>query len=344
MVSYSGSDAPEVIDSPALNHQYHHDATLESDQKLASDSSQQNHQQQQSRRCCGLKRKTFLIVLAIVVIAVAALAGGLAGGLASKHSTSSSSSSSSGSSTNSTAPIASGPITLAQRSMAAAVSVGSTAQISHSLVFYQDLATTDIHYTRFTSDKPATEQLLNLTIAPSWGSPLAAVAVNGTANPIVARLFYIAQDKNTTNMVQASLACSQGSCVTLNNTVIPTTASGSIHPDTKIAAIQLSGSFTRVYYQQEGGDIWAFIGNSPSTNDWVSGHIASDANLGTSLTAFGKDSTGLSVVYVSANTTQLRIVHYNDILGPDKGRLPNQAAGCFLWSSVSYFPTPRSTD
>lgn len=266
------------------------------------------------RKYCGMKRRTFLIVIAVVaVLMIGAIVGGVVGGLQANKSDDDSDD-------GVVEPIETGPIEADERQIA----VSASANLDHQniQIFYNNLDTTDISYRRVQDDEAGDEHTLNLTISPNWGSPLAAAAKRGS-NPLSVQLFYVSTPSvhNDTNIVQATLECSSNTtaaCRTVSNSIITANlTSNKVHAASRLAALRLSNETIRVYYQASGTNLWVMNGDDAEGGGWTSGQVAIGAFPGSSIVAVAPNATNINVFFVSNGTERIRHMLYSDIVGPN---------------------------
>ena len=303
---------------------------------------------------CGLKKKTFFIGLGIAaVVIIAALAGGLGGGLAAARRNSHNNSpvptgdkstgtdggnggdGGKGGSSNVTVtpPIPKGPIQRSQRRLAVSGSVQNTT--NQIQLFYQHMNTSDMWYQRIEDDEPQGRHNLSLSIAPNWGTPLAAGSFNTTdPNSITAQLFYIHTDSKATNIVQATFECStkDDTCETKSNNIISSNITDPIHPDTKLSATRIGSDFVRVYYQMSSKELWVLNGDMASTKGWLPRKVADDVYDGSNIASYAylNSPNYLYLMYVSSKDNRLHYVVYDDVPGP--GPCKSSPLLCLSWA------------
>ncbi|CAH0040855.1 unnamed protein product [Clonostachys solani] len=265
------------------------------------------------KRVYGFRRKK--IILVTVVIVIGAVLGGVLGGLAATGRLGNSFEVlSSIPSSIANSPQRSGPIHKTQRSVAASISSG--AEGSDVQVFYQALNTTAISYRRIVNDKSKAEQEASLSIEPAWGTPMAAVAINGS-DPLRTQLFYLSVDSsNRTRIVEATFECQgdSGSFSTVSNTVISDKVDRLVHPETKLSALRLGSDLLRVFYQKIDGSIHAFGRDDES--GWHDNRVRQNAHPGTAIAAVAAERKAVHLFYVGLNSMTLRVSIYDDRLGP----------------------------
>ncbi|KAL3960117.1 hypothetical protein ACCO45_005234 [Purpureocillium lilacinum] len=275
-----------------------------------------------ARACCGLKRRTFLIVVAVAaVIVIGAVVGGVVGGLRANKDSDDNSSTGSGPGSDSDAPqptwtgtgpapIPTGPIQPSQRSLAVSASADNETQ--ELQLFYQDLGTTDVLLRRIRNDEARTEHKLNLTIPPDWGTSLAAAAVNGTGtgsgssttDPVSTQLFYISSaGRANASVVQATLECPPRgeTCATRSNTVVSANVTGHrVNARTRLAALRIGGDggggggILRVYYQAEDGSLSVLNGDRAASSGWTTTLVRTGVYMSSAIVAHGPDKDDLS--------------------------------------------------
>lgn len=301
-----------------------------------------------ARACCGLKRRTFLIVVAVAaVIVIGAVVGGVVGGLRANKDSDDNTSTGSGPGSDSDAPqptwtgtgpapIPTGPIQPSQRSLAVSASADNETQ--ELQLFYQDLGTTDVLLRRIRNDEARTEHKLNLTIPPDWGTSLAAAAVNGTGtgsgssttDPVSTQLFYISSaGRANASVVQATLECPPRgeTCATRSNTVVSANVTGHrVNARTRLAALRIGGDgggggggILRVYYQAEDGSLSVLNGDRAASSGWTTTLVRTGVYMSSAIVAHGPDKDDLSLYYINS-TNQLQFLEYSDILGPNRGK------------------------
>jgi len=300
-----------------------------------------------ARACCGLKRRTFLIVVAVAaVIVIGAVVGGVVGGLRANKDSDDNTSTGSGPGSDpdapqptwtgtGPAPIPTGPIQPSQRSLAVSASADNETQ--ELQLFYQDLGTTDVLLRRIRNDEARTEHKLNLTIPPDWGTSLAAAAVNGTGtgsgssttDPVSTQLFYISSaGRANASVVQATLECPPRgeTCATRSNTVVSANVTGHrVNARTRLAALRIGdgggggGGILRVYYQAEDGSLSVLNGDRAASSGWTTTLVRTGVYMSSAIVAHGPDKDDLSLYYINS-TNQLQFLEYSDILGPNRGK------------------------
>ncbi|GJN74354.1 hypothetical protein PLICBS_008445 [Purpureocillium lilacinum] len=316
-----------------------------------------------ARTCCGLKRRTFLIVVAVAaVIVIGAVVGGVVGGLRANKDSDVNTSSGSGPGSDSDAPqptwtgtgpapIPTGPIQPSQRSLAVSASADNETQ--ELQLFYQDLGTTDVLLRRIRNDEARTEHKLNLTIPPDWGTSLAAAAVNGTGtgsgssttDPVSTQLFYISSaGRANASVVQATLECPPRgeTCATRSNTVVSANVTGHrVNARTRLAALRIGGDgggggggILRVYYQAEDGSLSVLNGDRAASSGWTTTLVRTGVYMSSAIVAHGPDKDDLSLYYINS-TNQLQFLEYSDILGPNRAEPVKTAPGSAWDPSVS---------
>jgi hypothetical protein len=278
------------------------------------------------RTICGIRRRTFWIIVIIVSTAVlGGVLGGIIGGLANDGQLFTSDDEDDNGAPASTQT--SGPIEPSQRAMAVSISVSDDGADQELQLFYQDLDTQAILYRRIRNDEARDEKTVALNHVPLWASPLAAAAIN-KSDPVSTQLFYMtADDDGRPAVAVAKLKCvaDKEACTTDANDIISggEDSDVALHPDTKLAALRLGDDTIRLYYQDEGGAIFALNGDDADNDQggqWTAHAITDAAAPGSSFVAVGPRKEDISVFYISESNETLSLVQYSDLQGPGDGK------------------------